>query len=150
VKKDPRSSNVKPPLRLVGRVSLSPRQLRIWRSLVGCAPSGVTTSAQLLDWVNTRKALVQSRAAHDDPQDQFAALDALFEWATGEAVPDVPARLSPARRPAKSTGLLMCHVGSRGALERELLVLILNGRGNTAHARALRVALERRSSLRSV
>jgi hypothetical protein len=134
-------------LKLVGHLRLTPRQRRMWLTMVGEVPGGVTTVECLRQWVEARRLRLASAPHADECDDRAAVLDALFAWTTGRELAnghddDTPATPSPLR----SKGGLTYHAGGRIALERELLGLVLADHGDSDRARELGNLLDRRTA----
>jgi hypothetical protein len=137
----------RPVVKLFGRVRLSPFQHKVWLTLAGATPGGVTTVDQLLQWVRARKAEIAAQEPEARRADRLACLDALFEWSTGVDMPDPPADVPRNSTAVRSVGALTCHAGGRVDLEREWFALVMTGQGDSTRANSIRQLLGRRSSL---
>jgi hypothetical protein len=137
-------------VRPFGRVRLTPFQYKVWLTFAGAVPGGVTTVDQLLQWVRARKADIALQEPEPCRADRLACMDALFEWSTGTEMPDAPTACARAPRASRSIGDLTCHEGDRIDLERELLALVMTGKGDLDRAREISAVLGRRGAPKAV
>jgi hypothetical protein len=135
---------------LARSIALTARQRRLWLTLAGAAPGEVRTVAQLLEWVRSRKAQLAGALPADALSDRSAALDALFEWCSGQAMPDPPLAAEREVPQQQVDGHLASRGGGRHALERELLGLVVVGQGDGDRARAIVERISRRGAPRLV
>lgn len=133
-----------------GRVRLTPWQARVWLTLTGAVPGGVTTVDQLLRWVRSRKAQWAAEGYEGLLGSGPECLDALFEWTTGVEMPDPPVTRPGTANADRSVGNLTCHAGGRIELERECVALVLTGEIESERARELRELLGRRGAPEAV